>query len=372
MNFFIIAGEASGDLHASNLIKELKKLDTSARFRGWGGDMMKKEGAELVMHYRDIAYMGFAEVVLHMTTILRNIEKCKKDILAYSPNAIILIDYPGFNLRIARFAHKHNFKVFYYISPQVWAWKESRVKEIKKYVDRMFVILPFEKNFYARFGYPVEFVGHPLLDVLSEEHPFTDRVTFISGNGLDNRQIIALLPGSRKQEIKRILAVMLQAVDKFPEYQFIIGGLSSVPRTFYEKVYNGYNVRIVYDQTYDLIRHSWAAIVASGTATLETALIGIPQVIVYKGGFLSYQIAKRIVDVSYIGLVNLIMERSVVAELVQNDFNPLRLADSLRKCVSDNELRNRMLIDYQELKMKLGGRGASHKAASLIIGEVNL
>lgn len=366
MKFYIIAGEASGDLHASNLIKEIKLLKKNAEFRCWGGDLMKEQGAELVKHYRDLAFMGFVEVILNIRTIAKNISFCKKDILNYRPDALILVDYPGFNLRIAEFAHKNGIKVFYYICPQVWAWKSSRVEKIKKYVDKMFVILPFEKEFYKSRGYHVEFVGHPLLDVINNFSK-QDKNSFIQKNNLNEKPIIALLPGSRKQEITKMLSIMLAIIPEFEDYQFVVGAAPSVPHEFYEKIIADTEVKILYNQTYELLSNATAALVTSGTATLETALFEVPEVVCYKGNFISYQIAKRIVNVKYITLVNLIMNRMVVRELIQNELNHANLRFELNKILLDKSNHKRILSDYSLLKEKLGDAGASRKTAELIL-----
>lgn len=369
MKYYIIAGEASGDLHASNLMKELKKQDSSAQFRCWGGDLMKQQGATLVKHYRDLAFMGFIEVIANLKTILNNIKFCKKDILNYKPNAVILVDYPGFNLRIAEFAHEEGFKIFYYISPQIWAWKKSRVNKIKKFVNRMFVILPFEKEFYTKYDYEVDFVGHPLLDMieqLSESKP----VEFKKNNKIDDKPFIALLPGSRKQEIKKMLPIMLSIVKNFADYRFIIAGTQSFGKEFYQELMQNIRVDIVFNQTHELLQNSYAALVTSGTATLETALMNVPQVVCYKANFISYHIAIRVVDkktVNYASLVNLIMGREVVKELIQNDFNSINLERELLKATEDTTYRQQIINDYKLLKEKLGGAGASEKTAKLIL-----
>jgi len=367
MKYYIIAGEASGDLHASNLMKELKKEDTSADFRIWGGDLMQEQGGVLVKHYRDLAFMGFAEVIANLSTILKNLSFCKKDILAFKPDVLILVDYPGFNLKIARFAHEQGIKVFYYISPQVWAWKKSRVKAIRRDVDRMFVILPFEKDFYKTYNVDVDFVGHPLLDAIqNESENLSLPDDFRSNHNLDDRPVIALLPGSRKQEISKMLRVMLSMVPEFPGYQFVVAGAPSVPDEFYRQVLDGTKANIVFGATHDLLQNSHAALVTSGTATLETALINVPEVVCYKGGYLSYQIAKRIVDIKFISLVNLIMDKQIVVELIQNDFNQKRLKSELLK-ILDEKNRDSILKNYKLLKSRLGGSGASAKAAKLMI-----
>jgi len=367
MKYYIIAGEASGDMHASNLMKELKKRDGAAEFRYWGGDLMEAAGGKLVKHYRDLAFMGFTEVVMNLRTILRNIELCKKDLLEHKPDALILIDYPGFNLRIAEFAKKNEIKVFYYISPQVWAWKQSRVHKIKRIVDRMFVILPFEKDFYERYNYKVDFVGHPLLDSIDDiEASSRSDKEFISQHHLEEKPIVALLPGSRKQEISVMLPLMLSVIDKFPQYQFVIGAAPSLPVDFLKSLVADKEVAVVSGQTYNLLLHSTAALVTSGTATLETALFEVPEVVCYKGGWMSYSIARMLVKVDFISLVNLIMEKEVVKELIQNDLTTENLAKELRILLSDKSRINEIKKDYIELKKKLGGSGASMKTAKLI------
>ncbi len=367
MKYYIIAGEASGDLHASNLMKELKKLDAATQFRCWGGDMMKQEGAELVKHYRDLAFMGFTEVLMNLRTILQNISFCKEDILKNRPDVLILVDYPGFNLRIAEFAKKNNIRVFYYISPQVWAWKQSRVEKIKKFVDRMFVILPFEKEFYEKFGYEVDFVGHPLLDAIEEQRDNSnERKEWLNKNNFGDKPIIALLPGSRKQEIATMLPLMLSITNYFPGHQFAIAAAPSVPHTFYESLIAGKNIPLLVDQTYSLLMNSDAALVTSGTATLETALFEVPEVVCYKGGNISYMIARSLVKVKYISLVNLIMDREVVKELIQHDLNSSNLESELKNILDPVRMK-KIQEDYKELKQKLGGSGASAKAAQLMI-----
>lgn len=367
MKYYIIAGEASGDLHASNLIAAIQHEDAKADFRCWGGDLMREKGAVLVKHYRDLAFMGFAEVVQNLRTILNNIKFCKTDIEAYQPDAIILVDYPGFNLRIAEWAKKKGIKVYYYISPQVWAWKKGRVKTIRKVVDRMFVILPFEKDFYKTWSYDVDFVGHPLIDAIANSN-LSSKKDFVDKNNLDqDKPIIALLPGSRKQEIVKKLPVMAKVVAHFPEFQFVIAAAPSLEESFLKENMCGHDVKIVYGQTHDLLHASYAALVTSGTATLETALFGVPEVVCYKGNPVSYHIAKRIIDVKYISLVNLIMDREVVKELIQGDMNTSNLVEELKKITFDRSNRNRMLNDFKELQQVLGGGGASAKTAELIV-----
>ncbi|MBN1339206.1 MAG: lipid-A-disaccharide synthase [Bacteroidales bacterium] len=369
MKYYIIAGEASGDLHGSNLMKGLKKSDARATFRIWGGDLMQEQGGELVKHYRDLAFMGFLEVLLNIRTIAANIRLCKKDMLEYKPDALILIDYPGFNLRMAEFAARNGIRVFYYISPQIWAWKKSRVHKIGKYVERMFVILPFEKDFYASFGYEVDFAGHPLLDVV-KDFPRVEDSEFRRYHSLDNRPLVALLPGSRRQEIKTMLPVMLKVCRFFPDYRFVVAGAPSVEIDEYRKLGAGDDVKVISGSTHELLAHSFAALVTSGTATLETALFNVPEVVCYRGSYISYQIAKRVVDkkfIRFISLVNLIMGREVVKELIQSAFNPSALKTELSRILNDDDHRNRIMKDYRELVEKLGGQGASIKTAAKIV-----
>jgi len=363
MKYYIIAGEASGDLHASNLIKQLKKKDEHANIRAWGGDLMETQGAKIVKHYRDLAFMGFIEVIFNLPTILTNISFCKKDILDFKPDTIILVDYPGFNLRIAEWAHQLGIKVIYYISPQIWAWKKNRVHKIKKFVDEMIVILPFEKEFYAKYDFPVHYVGHPLLDALPKAEDKNG--SFIEENHLDHKPIIALLPGSRQQEIKKMLNIMLSQVANFKEYQFVIAGAPSIPEIFYKNLIGNDPVKIIQNKTHELLQHAHAALVTSGTATLETALIGIPEVVCYKGNRISYEIAKRVVDIKYISLVNLIMDDEIVTELIQQELNEQNLKKELEN-ILEGEGRTKMLHSFGKLKEKLGSGGASELAAEII------
>ena len=365
MKYYIIAGEASGDLHGSNLMKALIQKDPNAEFRFWGGDLMAAQGELLVKHYKDLAFMGFLEVAKNLRTILNNIKFCKQDIKSHKPDVLILVDYPGFNLRIAKFAKELGIKVVYYISPQLWAWKEGRVEIIKKYVDEMMVILPFEEDFYKKHGVHSHFVGHPLLDAISTLENITVD-NFKAENGLNEKEIIALLPGSRKQEVEKMLKMMLSVRPYFKEYQFVIAGAPSLPRDFYE-AYVDDNVHFVSNKTYDLLRCSKAALVTSGTATLETALLNIPEVVCYRGSKISYAIAKRLVkNIKYISLVNLIMNREVVKELIQDDLNTKNLVEELNK-ILEGEKRSQILNDYEFLREKLGGKGASEKAAEVIL-----
>lgn len=365
MKYYIIAGEASGDLHGSNLMKALKQKDSTAEFRFWGGDLMAQQGGTLVKHYRDLAFMGFLEVAMNLRTILNNIKFCKEDIKNNRPDVLVLVDYPGFNLRIAKFAKELGIKVVYYISPQLWAWKEGRVEIIKKYVDEMMVILPFEEDFYTKHGVHSHFVGHPLLDAISTLQNI-DVEVFKKENNLNEKEIIALLPGSRKQEVEKMLEMMLSVRPYFKEYQFVIAGAPSLPKEFYQN-YVDENVHFVSNKTYDLLRCSKAALVTSGTATLETALLNIPEVVCYRGSKISYAIAKRLVkNIKYISLVNLIMDREVVKELIQNDLNTNNLVEELKK-ILETDKRAQLLRDYESLREKLGGKGASENAADVIL-----
>ena len=366
MKYYIIAGEASGDLHASNLMKSLLKKDSQAEFRFWGGDLMTDvAGFEPVKHYRELAFMGFLEVAKNLGTILKNIKFCKKDLQHYQPDVLILVDYPGFNLRIAEFAKSLGIKVVYYISPQLWAWKEGRVEKIRKFVDEMLVILPFEKDFYKKHNVEAHFVGHPLLDAISDL-PEIDIDQFKKDHHLNEKEIIALLPGSREQEVTKMLELMLSVRPHFEDYQFVIAGAPSLPKEFYQK-FTDENVHFVSNKTYDLLRCSKAALVASGTATLETALLNIPEVVCYRTSTISYEIGKRVVkNLKYISLVNLIMDKEIVTELIQSDLNTKNVVNELN-AILEGEGRNDMLCDFQQLRAKLGGKGASDVAAAIIV-----
>lgn len=357
MRYYIIAGEASGDLHGSNLIKALHEEDAGADIRCWGGDRMQAAGATLVKHYRELAFMGFVEVLMHLKTILNNIKFCKEDIIAFAPDVLILIDYPGFNMRIAEWAKQQGIKVVYYISPQVWAWKEKRVEKIKRDVDKMLVILPFEVSFYDKWDYKVTYVGHPLIEVVSHEK---DNVPVVP---MADKPVIALLPGSRKQEIKAKLPVMLQMVRHFPDYQFVVAQAQAQPDSLYHELIGNANVLLVKNATYNLLKQSKAALVTSGTATLETALFGVPQVVCYKGNPISYLLAKQLIKVKYISLVNLIMDKPVVTELIQGELNEKRLQEELHKILHNDPYRQQLLQDYDELWHKLGDTHASRTAA---------
>jgi len=365
MKYYIISGEASGDLHASNLAKHLFLVDKQAQIRAWGGDLLRTQSAEVVKDYKDLAFMGFVEVAMNLRTILNNLEFCKKDILNYKPDVVILVDYPGFNLRISKFLHKQGIKNFYYISPQVWAWHKSRVKDIKKYVDEMFVILPFEKEFYAKYQMNVHYLGHPLLDAVKNANI---NPNFKTDNELNNSQIIAILPGSRKQEIQRMLPVMLEVSGKIKDYQFVIAGVEH-HKDLYSLLTKNYDVKIVYHQTYDLLANAYAAMVTSGTATLETALFNVPQIVCYKGNYLSYLIAKNLIKgINYISLVNLIADKEVVKELIQNEMNTKTLFSELQLLLGDTPRRNEMLENYKAIHQKLGNGNASKQIAEMMVG----
>ncbi|MEC4112554.1 lipid-A-disaccharide synthase [Myroides pelagicus] len=366
MKYYIIAGEASGDLHGSNLMKSIYKKDPQADIRFWGGELMEGVGGKLIKHYKDLAFMGFIEVVQNLRTILRNISLCKKDIESFNPDVLIFIDYPGFNMRIAKWAKKIGIPTHYYISPQIWAWKENRIKAIKRDVDYMYVILPFEKDFYEqKHNYPVTFVGHPLIDAIAHYRE-KEHEDFRVKHNLDERPIIALLPGSRKQEISRLLGEMLSVIHNYPQYQFVIAGAPGQEPVFYEQFIQDKNISFVFNETYALLNIAHAALVTSGTATLETALFRVPQVVLYKGNQISYEIAKRIITLRYISLVNLIMDDDVVVELIQGDCNSKRIEEEFKKIVEGDD-REKLLTNYDKLITKLGGAGASDHVADEII-----
>lgn len=379
LKLYLIAGEASGDLHGSNLIKALREQQPDVQCRVWGGDLMQAAGGELVKHYRDLAFMGFIEVLKNLRTILGNLAFCKRDILEYRPDVLVLIDYPGFNLRIARWAKQQGIRVVYYISPQIWAWHQSRVHDIRRDVDQMLVILPFEQDFFKKHGVEVEFVGHPLLDALSskfEVRSSKPRQTSnfkrqTSNSELQTSNLIALLPGSRRQEVQRILPVMLSVVPFFPDFQFVVAGASSLPAEYYRPFLEKYpNVQWVQDATYDLLRQAQVALVKSGTSTLETALFGVPQVVCYAGNPVSYAIAKRVVQVKYISLVNLILDRPLVRELIQDELNTANLQAALTEILTASGAE-KIREGYNELRHCLGDGGASERAARAILDSVN-
>lgn len=368
VKYYIISGEASGDLHGSNLIKALKTQDPQANIHCWGGDLMQSAGATLVKHYRDLAFMGFAEVVSNLPTIFKNIKFCKDDILAFQPDAVILIDYPGFNLRIAEWAHKEGIKVIYYISPQVWAWKEGRVKKMKQIIDKMLVILPFEKDYYQeKWNWEVDYVGHPLIEAIEDKKT---ELGYGDANSHPPTTVkkIALLPGSRKQEISKKLPIMLEVAKSFPEYQFVVAEAPGQESAFYQPFLQAYqNVASVKNATYQLLLESDAALVTSGTATLETALLGVPEIVCYKGSNISYQIAKRLIKIKYISLVNLIMDKLIVTELIQDELNVSNLVKELNTLLNDATHQQQLKADYQALYEKLSQGGHASDQASKII-----
>jgi lipid-A-disaccharide synthase len=364
MKYYLVAGEASGDLHGSNLMKALKQQDQEAQFRFFGGDLMLAEGGELVKHYVDMAFMGFAEVIINLRTILKNLSSCKNDIAAWQPDVLILIDFPGFNLKIAEFAKAKGILVCYYISPKVWAWNQKRVFKIKRIVDHLFCILPFEVDFYKQWGMQVDYVGNPLLDAVAAFKPDQD---FYKQHQLPDKKIIAFLPGSRKQEISRLLPDMIAVAEKWPDYQFIVAGAPSFDQTYYDQYLKGTEIKVLFNATYDLLNNAQAAIVASGTATLETALFNVPQIVVYKGNTISITIARALIKIGFISLVNLIMDDAVVKELIQQDCNPEKINTELELILDNAEYRDKMLHNYYMLRDRMGKPGASVKTAGLII-----
>ncbi len=358
MKLYIISGEASGDLHGSNLVKALLQARTDVEIRAWGGDLMAGAGATVVKHYRELAFMGFWEVVRNLRTIFKNLAFCKRDIESFRPDALVLIDYPGFNLRIAKWAKTRGIKVIYYISPQVWAWHQSRVHDIRRDVHAMIVILPFEKDFFARHGVHAHYVGHPLLDVIDTSHRWVG----------EQATEIALLPGSRRQEVQLILPVMAAVAARFPHYRFTVAGSPTLPDALYQKILAEHpNITVTKGETYAILKRARAALVKSGTSTLETALIGTPQVVCYAGNPLSFAIAKRIVRVPYISLVNLIVDQPLVQELIQDDLTPNNLEEALKTILQPSETA-RLQAGYQSLRELLGGGGASERAAAIVLG----
>lgn len=373
MKYYVIAGEPSGDLHASNMMKELLLLDKNIEFRFWGGDLMEAVTHQKPRkHIKDLAFMGFVEVAKNIRTIFKNIAFCKQDILEFKPEILILVDYPGFNLRIADWAKQQGIRVFYYISPTIWAWKENRVEIIKRSVEKMFVILPFEVAVYKKHHYEADYVGHPLLDAIEQEKTnLPDKATFISKNNLDDRPIIAVLPGSRKQEIERMFSIMLEVVNDFKDYQFVIAGTTNLPKEAYQMAIDK-NLKVVFNQTYALMHNSHAGIIKSGTSTLESALFRLPQVVCYKGGTVSYSIARMVVGnrVKYISLPNLILDKPVVKELIQSDLTSKNLKEELVKIIS-GPVREEMLNEYDGLIKLLGNSGASKKVAELMYNHIH-
>ncbi|UHG92066.1 lipid-A-disaccharide synthase [Spirosoma oryzicola] len=365
MKYYLIAGERSGDLHGANLIRAIRRHDPAAQCRAYGGEQMEEAGTVLVRHYREMAFMGFLEVAKNLGTIRRILRECQADVLQHRPDALILIDYAGFNLRMARFAKKHGIRVFYYISPKVWAWNQRRALKIKATVDRLFTILPFETEFFAKYDYDVSYVGNPLLDALAD---FKPNPSFRSTLKLDDRPVIALLPGSRRQEITSILPVMLAATRQFPNYQFVVGTVSNLPSPLYSNLMAGYpTVKRVNDAAYDLLHIATAALVTSGTATLETALLNIPQVVCYRTTTISYAIAKSLIAVPFISLVNLIANREVVTELIQSNLNTERVTDALQAILPGDKRREIQLAGYAEVQAKMGEPGASERAGQQMV-----
>ncbi len=375
MRYYIIAGEASGDLHGSNLMKELKVADKEADFRFFGGDKMQAVGGELVKHYREMAFMGFVNVILNIRTIKRNMEFCKKDLLSYKPDVLILIDYPGFNLRIAEFAKQNNIKVYYYISPKLWAWKEYRVKKVRAFVDEMFTIFPFETAFYKKHGIDVNYVGNPLFDSITEfEKTAKSAAEFEAKNNLDERPIIALLAGSRVQEIKGTLPVMKKAVEGRNDYQVLLAGVSSVDKDLYAGILQGSNIKVLYDSTYDLLNNAHTALVASGTAALETALFQVPQTVLYKieGGILLHYIMVAVLKIDWVSLPNIILGKMAVKELLQKDMTVKKVSEELNRLLGDEKYRERILADYREMQQLMGEPGCSKRAAEKMVDLLSL
>ena len=365
MKYYIIAGEASGDLHGANLITSIKKMDQYAHIQCWGGDAMQAAGGHLVKHYRDLAFMGFIEVVSNLFTIIKNIRFCKKDITSFKPDVLICIDYPGFNLRIAKWAKKEKIKVVYFIAPQVWAWKENRVPAMRASIDRLLCILPFEKKYFKdRWNWEVDYIGHPLMEVIEAQNNLKHPIPHLEGG-----PIIALLPGSRKQEIEKKLSLLLSVAIHFPSYQFVVAQAPGVNDQWFQSLIQPQlNVHIVKSNTYALLKHSKAALVASGTATLETALLNVPQVVCYKGSSITYALAKFFVKIKFIALVNLIMEKEVVKELIQDNLNTKNLVTELAKLLEDSKTQKQINDDYAALKeILMSGEKATDLAAEIII-----
>jgi lipid-A-disaccharide synthase len=374
MRYYVLAGEASGDLHASNLIKEIHQIDSEAQFRGFGGDLMEKAGMTVLKHYRDMAFMGIVPVIMNIRTIKKNFRFCEQDLLNFNPDVLILVDYPGFNLRMAKFAKAHGIKTFYYISPKVWAWKEKRVHRIVAYVDEMFTILPFETQFFAKYNYPVNYVGNPLLDAILEKKKEPDFQRFWKENNLPQKPILALLPGSRKSEISVLLPTMIKAAVKFSEYQCVVAGAPNMGREFYQPLMKGSNIPILWGKTYDILAHSRAAIVSSGTAALETAIMNVPQVVVYQltPNWLFVFLKKFFLKTRFVTLVNIILGREAIVELIQADFTLKKVVHELERIINDPENEKRMLNDYKDMMAKLGEPGASKRAAELMVEKLKV
>ena len=373
MKYYVIAGEASGDLHASNLIREINLIDPQAQFRGFGGDLMEKEGMKVLKHYRDMAFMGLVPVIMNIRTIKKNFKLCEQDILSFNPDVLILVDYPGFNLRMAKFAKEHGIPTFYYISPKIWAWKQKRVYRVKAYVDEMFTILPFESEFYGKFDYKVNYVGNPLLDAILQKKIEPHYPRFFADNHLPDKPVLALLPGSRRGEISVLLPTMLEAASRFPEFQCVIAGAPNMGTEFYKPFMQSQSAPIIWDKTYEILIHSRAAIVSSGTATLETAILNVPQVVVYQltPNWLFKYLKKYFLKTKWVSLVNIILKREAVTELIQSDFTLGNIVSEVNKIVRDPEHEKRMLADYREMMVLLGDKGASERAAKLMVSKLN-
>lgn len=372
MKYYILAGEASGDLHASNLIKEIGRIDPQAQFRGFGGDLMEKAGMTVLKHYRDMAFMGIVPVIMNLRTIKKNFKFCEQDLLAFNSDVLILVDYPGFNLRMAKFAKAHHIRTFYYISPKIWAWKQKRVYRVKAYVDEMFTILPFEEEFYRKFNYKVNYVGNPLLDAILEKKTTPDYPRFYDENKLEHKPILAILPGSRKGEISVLLPAMLEAASRFHEYQCVIAGAPNMGAEFYKPFLKTHTAPIIWAKTYEILIHSRAAIVSSGTATLETAILNVPQVVVYQltPNWLFKYLKKYFLKTRWVSLVNIILQKEAVTELIQSDFTLENIVRELEKIVHDPVNEKRMLDDYRHMMTLMGEKGASERAARLMVSKL--
>jgi lipid-A-disaccharide synthase len=371
MRYFIIAGEQSGDLHGSNLVRGILDKDRSAEIQCWGGDLMEEAGAKLLNHYKKMAFMGFVAVVKNLGAIKKNLSICKGQIIEFKPDVLIFIDYPGFNLRIAEFAKKAGFRTYYYISPKLWAWNEGRVKKVKQYIDRMFIIFPFEEEFYGKHGISVTYYGNPLVDETEKRiASFPENKEIFRSIRLEEQPVIALLAGSRRHEIEHVLPEMIKVVHHFPEYRFVLAGVKNIPDDFYKKIIGDRPVMLVKDKTYEILHISVGALVTSGTATLEAALLGSPQVVCYKGDFFSALIAWAVIKVKYISLVNLIMEFEVIRELVQYDLNEKNLKTELKAILPGGDKRDKIISDYEVLKKKLGPAGASGRIAQEMVEEL--
>lgn len=372
MKYYFIAGEASGDLHGSNCIREIKKLDATANFAFTGGDLMEEvTGVKAGIHIKQMAFMGFVDVLKNIRTIKKNFKIVKEEILKFKPDLLVLVDYPGFNLRMAKWATEQGIKVDYYISPTVWAWKEGRVEQIKKYTHKLFVILPFEEAFYQKHNHKVYFTGHPLIDAIEQQKPhFKSRELFIRENQLADKPLIAVLPGSRVQEIERMLGIMLEVTKDFKDYQFVVAGSANLPKTHYDSLAK-HNIKVVFNQTYELMTYAKAGIIKSGTSTLESALFKLPQVVCYKAGSVSFAIGKKLVKIKYISLVNLIMDKLIVRELIQNEFTAANISNELKRLLQDESYRTNMINEYEQLIKHLGGGGASARIAKHLVTDAS-